>query len=196
MVRLEPKATGGNRPVVAFGKKRRALQVGCRHTLSAKYSAAPFDFSAKGKGGVSAAIRQLHKLITEGGYEYVVTIDVKDCFGSAKKKKVEELLPLPKQVVNNVLLIQDEVNVVVKSAKTGNVMGLYSLNTSPTMTNLQAMEAARRGVSQGSSVSGMIMYWAVIGPLLSALPFANRIVLVGDDQAIPVKDKVGGCRGS
>jgi hypothetical protein len=114
---LEPKAAGGYRQLVSFRWKRRALQIMCADILSVAYPAAPFDYSARGKGGVGAATAFLHKLIIEGDCQYVVTVDIRDCFGSAIKKKVGELLPLPKKVVNNVLLVQDDVTVVVKPDK-------------------------------------------------------------------------------
>lgn len=185
---FEPKIVKGYRHLVAFGWSRRALQILCAHILSLAYPAASFDFTAKGKGGVPAAIKYLLKMIEQGGYEYVVTADVEKCFGSATKKKVCELLPLPEKVVNNVLLIQDGVKMVVKQMKTGKTTGQIYPDVSPTPTSIQADEAARLGVPQGSPASGTIMYRAVLGPLLSTLPFADRIVLIGDDLAVPVKD--------
>jgi hypothetical protein len=188
---LEPKVAGGCRQLLSFHWKRRALQIMCGDILSVAYPAAPFDYSARDKGGVKAATIFLHKLIKEGGYQYVVTVDIKDCFGSAIKKKVGELLPLPEKVVNNVLLVQDDVTVVVKPDK-GQWTGLLFPNHLPAVSAIATDEAARRGVPQGSSASGIIMYRAVLGPLLCTLPFADRIVLVGDDLAVPVKDILEG----
>jgi RNA-directed DNA polymerase len=176
---------------VSFHWKRSALQVMCGDILSVAYPAAPFDYSARGKGGVKAATILLHKLITEGNYQYVVTVDIKDCFGSAIKKKVGELLPLPEKVVNNVLLLQDDVKVVVKPNQ-GKWTGFLYPNQLPVITTVATDAAARRGVPQGSSASGIIMYRVVLGPLLCALSFADRIVLVGDDLAVPVKDMLEG----
>jgi hypothetical protein len=188
---LEPKVAGGCRQLVSFRWKRHALQLMCGDILSVAYPAAPFDYSARGKGGVKAATNFLHKLIKESGYQYVVTVDIKDCFGSAIKKKVGELLPLPEKVVNNVLLVQDDVKVVVKPNQ-GKWTGLLYPNQLPVITTIATDAAARRGLPQGSSASGIIMYRVVLGPLLCTLPFADRIVLVGDDLAVPVKDMLEG----
>ena len=189
---LEPKISGGVRQLVAFGWRRRALQCLCGDILSALYPPYPFDFSTKGKGGHKAAHIHLGKLIDEGEFEYVVTSDIKDCYGSAKKKKVGELLTaLPTKVVNNVILIQDDVTVVVKPDK-GTWTGVLLPNTYPATTIHATDEAARRGLPQGSSTSGIIMNRAVLGPLLSSLSFAHRIVLIGDDLAVPVKDRSEG----
>jgi hypothetical protein len=163
----------------------------CADILSIAYPAAPFDFSARGRGGVNAATKFLHKLIKEGDYQYVLTVDIKDCFGSAIKKKVGELLPLPEEVVNNVLLVQDDVTVVVKPDK-GQWTGFLFPNHLPAVSAFATDEAARRGLPQGCTASGIIMCRAVFRPLLGILPFANRLVLIGDDFAVPVKDKLEG----
>jgi hypothetical protein len=178
---------GDHRPTVAFGPKRRALQQISRDILAATFPTQPFDFLTKGKG-VDAAILHLKKLIEEHNAEYVVTIDIKDCFGSAIKEKVAPLLPLPRRVVNNVLLIQDEVAVIGHPGHRveGDPLG----ESSPSRTiYVEADEAARRGLPQGSSASGLIMYGAVLGPLLGTLSFADRLVLYGDDLAVAVRDK-------
>jgi len=107
--------------------------------------------------------------------------------GKARQALRERILPLPEKVVNNVLLIQDDVKVVVKPGQARCAKTQF-LSTHTPLTSLQIDEAVRRGVPQGSSASGIIMYWAVLGPLLNALPFAARLVLFGDDLAIPVKD--------
>jgi hypothetical protein len=159
--------------------------------LSVVYPRPSFDFSAKGKGGVTAATKRLHKLIEEGGYEYVVTVDIKDFFGSAIKKKVGELGPLPEKVVNNVLLVQDDVKIVVKPNQ-GSWEGLLVPYMLPVVECVATDEAARRGMPQGCTASPIIMYGAVLGPMLSTLPFVDRLVLVGDDLAVPVKDKPEG----
>ena len=184
---LVPKPAGGYRQLTSFGWRRRALQLVCEDILTAVYPVDAFGYSEKGMGGVKAATLALHKMIKEGGYQYVVTIDIKDCFRSAIKKKVGELLPLPKTVTNNVLLIQDDVEVVVKPDK-GTWKGFLLPNMLPITSATATDEVARRGIPQGSSSSGIIMYRAVIGPLLRTLPFADRMVLIGDDLAVAVKD--------
>ena len=189
---LEPKISGGVRQLVAFGWRRRALQLMCADILSALYPPHPFDFSTKGKGGSKAAHLHLGNLIDQGGYEYIVTCDIKNCYGSAITKKVGELLTaLPTEVVNNVILIQDDVPIVVKPDK-GTWTGVLLPNMYPATTVHATDEAARRGLPQGSSTSGIIMNRAVLGPLLSSLSFAHRIVLIGDDLAVPVKDRSEG----
>jgi hypothetical protein len=78
--------------------------------------------------------------------------------------------------------------VVVKQMNTGTKTGQSIPHASPTPTSLETEEAARLGVPQGSPASGTIMYRAVLGPLLGTTSFASRIVLIGDDLAVPVKD--------
>ena len=89
----------------------------------------------------------------------------------------------------NVLLIGDDVKVAVKPHGTGANEHFPPLIHPYAHTQTNTEEAARRGVPQGSSASGHIMYGAVLRPLLSTLSFADRIALFGDNLAIPVKDK-------
>lgn len=184
-----PKLGGGSsRALASFGWKRRALQLLCADILSVRYPASSFDYLVKGKGGTKAALLALHTIIEEGKYQFVVTMDVANCFGSAIKKKVGELLPLPKSVVNNVLLVEDEVAVVAKPNGETNTAPLCQVHSTATDHVEDDGDAVRQGLPPGSSASGIIMYRAVIGPMLATLPFANRIVLYGDDLAVPVKD--------
>ncbi len=183
-----PKLGGGSRTLASFGWKRRSLQALCSDILSTCYPALPFDYLVKGKGGTKAALLALHTIIEEGKYQFVVTMDVANCFGSAIKKKVGELLPLPKSVVNNVLLVEDEVAVVAKPNGETNTAPLCQVHSTATDHVEDDGDAVRQGLPPGSSASGIIMYRAVIGPMLATLPFANRIVLYGDDLAVPVKD--------
>jgi len=188
IARPEPKPEGGVRVITSFRWRRKAAQTICSDLLSLYYPRFGFDFQNRGAGGVMAAIKHLKNLIDQGPYDYVVVIDLANFFGSANKKKVEQLLPLPLRVTRNVLLIQDGEKVLVQPPKLGGTVG-YPLSVD---ARVKADEAARRGVPQGSLASGLIMYRGVLGPLLGAQSFSDRIVLFGDDFAVPVKDKLEG----
>jgi hypothetical protein len=186
VARAQPKVGGGVRVLVSFRGKRRALQMMCAHLLAIWFPEFEFDYLTRGKGGTKAAIERLLEIIEEGKYKYVVVADIANFFRSAIKNKIGRLLPLPERVVDNVLLIQDGVTIVVKPMEDGGVVSQHHLHSAA--SHLETDEAARRGVPQGSSASGIIMYRAVLGPLLGTLSFADRIVLYGDDLAVPVKD--------
>ena len=147
VVRLkrQPMMGGGYRHVLAFGWRRRALQQICCDILAVTFPVQPFDFLAKGKG-VDAATEHLKNLIEEYNAEFVVTIDIKDCFGSATKEKVAQLLPPPSWAVNNVLLIQDGVTVVAHPDWGDGKDGLSGYSSPPLPLVVQADDAARRGI--------------------------------------------------
>lgn len=186
VIQVKQKSEGGHRITVAFNWHRKALQRICSDLLDIHFPYPDFDFQKPGAGGPSAAIQHLKQLIDQG-YDYVVVIDLKNFFGSANKKKVEDLLPFAPAVTQNVLTIRDAEKVKVALP---NEDCMDSPPNAPSI--VEADEAARQGVPQGSSTSSIIMYRGVLGPLLGALSFADRIVLFGDDIAIPVKDKLEG----
>ena len=176
---FKEKHSGELRPVIDFGWMRRALQQLCADILKVLLPAYPFDFMERGNGGADGAAQYLGQIIKEGQYDFVLTVDIENCFRSVNQTRVAHLLPWAVPVTHNVLLIADDV-AMRKELPTG---GEYSLH--PTV--LEAEAAARQGIPQGSLVSSLIMSRAVLGPLLNATPFAARVVLHGDDIAVPAK---------
>jgi hypothetical protein len=178
-LRFKEKDSGELRPVLCFGWQRRALQTLCGDILKVLLPAYAFDFMEKGNGGPDGAAQYLGAIIKEGQYDFVVTIDIKNCFRSVNKAGITQLLsPLPTPVTNNVLLIMDDIAVGKEP---------YDLGDSPPQFFLEADTAARQGIPQGSSTSNLIMSRGVLGPLLNATPFAERVLLHGDDIAVAAK---------
>lgn len=177
------KPEGGTRYIVKFGWNRQAAQMLCADILTLYYSPAPFDYLSAGKGGKDGAIERLMQQIEKEKYPLVVTVDIRNLFGSANKEKVAAHLPLPERVTRNVLLLQDGVKVLVKPP----AEDVFDPYTDEAPSNPD--EAIRQGLPQGSRASGLIMYQGVLGPLLGTLSFADKLVLFGDDLAVPVKDQ-------
>jgi RNA-directed DNA polymerase len=176
---FKEKHSGELRPVINFGWKRRALQQLCADILKVLLPAYSFDFMEKGNGGADGAAEYLGAIIKEGNYDFVITVDIKNCFRSVNQTKVAQLMPWKVPVTHNVVLIADDVT-MRKELPPGGELALH-----PTV--LEADIAARQGIPQGSLVSPLIMSRAVLGPLLNATPFAARVVLHGDDIAVPAK---------
>jgi len=179
------KDSGELRPVLSFGRQRRALQTLCADILHVLLPAYSFDFMEKGNGGADGAAEHLGSIIKEGNYDFVLTADIRNCFRSVNKAGIAQLLPLPAPVTNNVLLVPDDTTIRKEPHKEGGVPARDLLHPSAH----KADTAARQGIPQGSSVSNLIMSRAVLGPLLNASPFAKRVVLYGDDIAIPTKSE-------
>jgi hypothetical protein len=143
-----------------------------------------FDFSEPGRGGAEAAARHFNQLIQGGKGEYVLTADVLSFFRSINKEGVPALVPLPQRAVNNTLLVGDDVE--VKAEPPAGVEWPIQLSTNPdkSIDKLEADTAARQGLPQGCAASNIITSRAVLGPLLHATPFADRLVLYGDNIAV------------
>jgi len=172
------------RLVFDFGPKRRALQAICADILAVRLPAVDFEYLARGRGADRATLR-LKETIEKEGYDHVVIVDIQDCFGSVQKGKVAALLPLPTQVVDHVLLVHDDAK-LRHSREVSQLTFGWPLSVSTHFhTSIDA--AARRGLPPGSLASNLILSRAVLGPLLSATSFSDRLVLHGDDIAIPVK---------
>jgi hypothetical protein len=182
-VTLEEKGDGSLRPIVKFGRRRRELQMMCADALEARLPASSFNFLEEGHGGMTAAISRLIENLEGGSYDRVVTTDIKNCFGSLRQELILALLPLPAAVTQNVILIGNETQVTATDEVTELLQQYpqYDLNFPDT--------AARQGLPQGSCTSGVVMSRAVLGPLLNATSFADRLVQYGDDVAVPAKDE-------
>jgi hypothetical protein len=174
------------RHVLRFGSKRRAMQTICADLLDVQLPTYEFDYLVRGRGADSATLR-LKEIIETGGYDYVVTADILNAYGSINKTKLAALIPLPAPVVNSVLLVQDDVEVwPAKQEVTGEPDNLFpsKLNSSqPT----PADTGARKGLPTGSKTSTMILSRSILCPLIDASPYRDRAVLHGDDVAIAAK---------
>lgn len=179
---LIPKDVGPCRVVVDFGWQRRALIDMAVCVLDAVFPRFDFDFLDAGAGGYDAATLHLRDQIAAEGHEFVVTVDIKECFRSATKEKVVNLLPFPAKVTRNVLLIGEGVEIQVKLPKgmaNDSLTGIAAIN--------EADEAARQGLPQGSPASGLIMRRAVLGPVLAQQAFSHDLALYQDEVAVGVK---------
>jgi len=105
------KDSGELRPVLSFGRQRRALQTLCADILHVLLPAYSFDFMEKGNGGADGAAEHLGSIIKEGNYDFVLTADIRNCFRSVNKAGIAQLLPLLAPVTNNVLLVPDDTTI-------------------------------------------------------------------------------------
>jgi hypothetical protein len=142
-----------------------------------------FDFSEPGRGA-DAAAHYLNQLIEGGKGEYVLTADISSFFRSIDKKGVPALVPLPRRAVNNILLVGDDVEVKVERPAGTEWPIKLSTNPDTHTDKLEADTAARQGLPQGCAASNIITSRAVLGPLLRQTPFADRVVLYGDNIAV------------
>ena len=171
----EPKASGeGWRPICWFGVKRSALQTLVADVLATKHGNEPFDYLVKGKGA-EAASDEIVDFI-ERGYRFFVLADIKNFFRSVQKAYVEEAMGLPKAVMRNSVLISPEAPLYLRKG-----VLLYS--------TIKAFDGAvRSGLPQGSRASQIIAS-LLLGPALTEISPAKRLVGHGDDIAIAVRNE-------
>jgi hypothetical protein len=182
-VLFKPKDDGSLRSVINFGWKRRLEQtVGddIHKILLPPYA---FDYMQKGNGGADGAALRIKELIEGGKNDYLVTVDIKNCFESLSKEGVVKTLPLPPSVTRNVLLIEDDVELIVElPTGWGKFAALSPMEIDAFL--FETDTTTRQGLPPGSMASNTVMSRAVLGPLLNATPFADRLLLHGDDIAV------------
>lgn len=170
--------------VLNFGPCRRAAQRIVADVLDVMLPRFEFDHLAKGKGPEHSMLRLQH-LIEEEGHDQVVVADVKSCFRSVDKEKIVTMLPIPHQVTRHTALVGEDVTVTAPTRIKEELFNLPMLLAEH--ISIEADTAARQGLPQGGSTSSLIMSRAVLGPLLAAAGFSDRLVLYGDDIAICAK---------
>jgi hypothetical protein len=188
---LQLKSDGKRvRPIFAFGTQRRTLQLMCWDLLKICLTPYPFDFMEPGRGGDSGGAQRLQELFEGGGYEYGVTVDIRDCFGSVRPEGLIASIPLPAPVVQHVLLVQDDVTVHLatrqRKGKDWKELNIPSL-TLVDGYSLEQGTTARQGLPQGSKASNLIVSRQVIGPALASTSFTHRMVTFSDNITVAAK---------
>lgn len=176
-VRVKRKLGGGGRPIVSFGPARRAYQVMCADMLKSVMPLQPFECLAQPRGADQMTSRVIAALQSGVG-DHVVTADVRNCFGSIRKEALTELLPLPGWAVRAIILISDQTQ-----------LGLQANHMEPCFP---LDEAARQGLPQGASTSGLILSRAILGPTLAMTGFADRLFLYGDNITVVAQSRLEG----
>lgn len=178
LARLKRKPGGGVRPIVGFGPARRAYQLICRDIIKAGMPPCRFEFLAPGRGA-DHMVRQIASALQSGVGDHVVTADIQNCFGSIQQKEVlTELLPLPGWAVRVIITVSDQTRVGVRIC--------------PAEPCFPIDEAARQGLPQGASTSGLILSRAILGPILATTSFADRLFLYGDNITVIARSKAEG----
>lgn len=103
-VSVRPKKNGDYRITANFGITNRALQYLVSPLIKATADLHPHQYGCK--GGTHAAIQYVQQMLSEG-YVYAVEHDLENCYGSFEGAKVPDLLCLPKEVTERVILSRD-----------------------------------------------------------------------------------------
>jgi hypothetical protein len=173
------------RTYMAFGIENRALQYLLLRLLEQVADVAPYQYTVK--GGTHAAIKHVLKAMSTGPV-WAVEVDVVDCYPSFDGKKLKDLLPIPKEVTENVL-ISEHLNLIG-----GNLAGITKSgpfgpagDPKASMTLDGVLAAARRGIPQGSAVSPFVAE-TTLAIALSEVPKLGDIVAYGDNCLLMAKE--------
>ena len=95
------------RQTMAFGIDNRALQYLVLLVLRELVELHPSQYQTNpyGPRGTHPAIEQVKKALSEG-YVWAIEYDIKDCYPSFNGKELSNFLPLPKKVIEAVLLCE------------------------------------------------------------------------------------------
>lgn len=188
LVHRKPKTSNPDsfRTYMAFGIENRALQYLVLRLLEQVALIAPYQYTVR--GGLHASIKHVANVMSTGPV-WAVEIDVVDCYQSFDGKKLKDLLLIPKEVTENVL-ISEYLNL-----KGGNLAGItksgpFGPAGSPEgSTTLEGMlAAARQGIPQGSAVSPFIAE-TMLAIALREVPKLGDIVAYGDNCLLLAKEE-------
>lgn len=164
------------RPIMKFGIRNRALQYLAAACLKAQANFHPMQFAIN--CGRQAAVKQTIQFM-QNGYDYVSEMDIADCFPSFDGEKLSQVLPLPKEVIEHVVLSTHfnmyPIDTFFQSW--GSLEDLYDLYS-------EELTEARRGIAQGSATSSVVAE-ILLSPVLAPLPnygtaltYADNILLL------------------
>jgi len=184
--KLKTSTPDSFRTYMAFGIENKALQYLVLRLLEQVAVVSPCQYSVMG-GGTHAAIKHLVKAMNTGPL-WAVEVDVVDCYPSFDGKKLKDLLPIPKEVTESVL-ISEYLNLkggilagITKSGPFGPADGPKA-----SMTLEGTLAAARQGIPQGSAVSPLIAE-TMLALALSEVPKLGDVVAFGDNCLLMAKE--------
>jgi hypothetical protein len=186
LVHRKPKTSNPDsfRTYMAFGIQNKALQYLVLPLLEQVACIAPYQYTVR--GGLHASIKHLVKAMSTGPV-WAVEIDVVDCYPSFDGKKLKDLLPIPTEVTEYVL-ISEHLNL-----KGGNLAGITKSGPfgpaggpKASMTLEETLAAARRGIPQGSAVSPFIAE-TTLAIALREVPKLGDVAAYGDNCRLLAK---------
>ena len=178
------------RQTMAFGIEHRALQHLVLLVLRELVELHPSQYQTNpyGPRGTHPAIERVKNALSEG-YVWAIEYDIKDCYPSFNGKELSNFLPLPKKVIEAVLLCEHL-----------NLKGGYSLLQSSCSVSCEKDDEAganllndhlakvRRGISQGSAASPFVAE-ALLSSTLHQIPKIGVIVAYADNILLLAKSK-------
>lgn len=145
-----PKANGKYRAVSKFGVRHRAAQWMVKRLIAPHWHRRPWQYGT-GEHGIHSAVRAIKALLQKQPHLYAARLDIQTFYASFDLESLAHKAPLPKKVTVNV--------VVGRHMKM--VHGHIGSHSDPYIDDLPLLNAARRGIPAGSTVSPLIAAWAL-----------------------------------
>ncbi len=176
---------GDYRLIMNFGIENRALQYLALSLLEKAVEPHPRQYLLR--GGVQAAVHDLANAMAKGpvcAYE----LDIKDCYPSFDGKKLQELIPLPKEVTDHIITSR---HLHLKGG-TSNICISFGpadgQEQDPVKLTTALADAARRGLPQGSAVSPIVAEM-VLALSLNAVPALGTVFAYADNVLLLATSK-------
>lgn len=162
------------RAIMKFGIRNRALQYLVGACLKAQANFHPMQFAIN--CGRQAAVKQAVQFMQDG-YNYVSEMDIANCFPSFDGEKLSKVLPLPKEVIEHVILSThlnlypiDIDNTVQSWGSLEDMFIYYS----------EALTEAQRGIAQGSATSSVVAE-ILLSSVFAQLPNFGAVLSYADN---------------
>jgi hypothetical protein len=176
---------GDYRLIMNFGIENRALQYLVLSLLEKVVEPHPRQYLLR--GGVQAAVHDLANEMAKGAvcaYE----LDIKDCYPSfdGKKLQLQELTPLPKEVIDHVITSR---HLQLKGGTNiSDSFGPADGHEQSMKLTTALADAARRGIPQGSAVSPIVAE-IVLALSLNAVPALGTVFAYADNVLLLAASK-------
>jgi hypothetical protein len=165
-----------------FGIENRALQYLVLDPLMALADLDPSQYALR--GGVKAAIKDVADAMKSGPV-CAIEVDIKDCYSSFDGKKLQSLIPLPKEVTQRVITSK------YLHLIGGNAHDLFGPadgeEWEPILLN-DVLADARRGIPQGSAVSPLVTEM-VLAASLKQIPILGSVFAYADNTLLMAKNE-------
>jgi hypothetical protein len=157
------KPDGGTRTIANFGWRDRAARRITKDILSIVMGESPYEHARKGRGRETAT-QKLLTALNQGGVKRLVVGDLAGCYPSVSQKWLYDVMPLPKAIIRNCVLINDEKTI------RGTTYSVF---------------AVQEGIPQGSPSSSLVVGHIMKQILDGAGPVACKLSY-GDDFTVGV----------
>jgi hypothetical protein len=176
------KSSGQNhRFICEFGIENRALQYLVRDVLSALLDLHPDQYLTR--GGVPAAITRTKEALIDD-YLWAVELDIDNCYPSFDEEKLSDLLPLPKEVIDHVII---SLHLNLQSGFSW-IYGPGNDHEDDPITLAAVSTACQGGTPQGSAASPLVAE-AMIAMALEHVPSLGVITAYADNVLLLAKSK-------